>query len=233
MLRKRKPPSAAKAQTAVTVAPANGALAKNRGSTSGSATRRSQSGKATSAASAAAARARISGEVQPLAGPSMIAAVPQPSSTTISSCPTGSSRRGRGERDSGTKRAVSRIAASATGTLIRKIDGQPAPSTRKPPSSGPSAIEMPTTPPQTPIARARSLGSVKVLVMIDIATGLSIEPPTACSARNATSHSRLGARLHSSEPSAKHTSPVWNTRRRPNRSATEPNSINSEASTRV
>ncbi len=92
---------------------------------------------------------------------------------------------------------------------------------------------MPTTPPQTPIARARSRGSVKVLVMIDIATGLSIEPPTACTARNSTSHPRLGARLQSSEPSTKTTRPVWNTRRRPKRSASEPNSISSEASTRV
>jgi hypothetical protein len=32
----------------------------------------------------------------------------------------------------------------------------------------------PNTPPHTPIARARSAGSVKVSVMIDIATGLSM-----------------------------------------------------------
>ena len=51
---------------------------------------------------------------------------------------------------------------------------------------------MPTTPPHTPMARARSRGSVKVLVMIDIATGLSIEPPTACTMRNAISQPRLG-----------------------------------------
>ncbi len=102
MFRNRKPPSAANAHTAVTVAPVNGALRKNRGSTSGSATRRSQNGNASSAASATAASARISGEVQPWPGPSMIAAVPQPSSSTISTWPTGSSRRARGARDSGT-----------------------------------------------------------------------------------------------------------------------------------
>ena len=54
-----------------------------------------------------------------------------------------------------------------------------------------------------PIARARSRGSVNMLVMIDIATGFSIEPPTACTIRNAISQPRLGARLHSSDPMAK------------------------------
>jgi branched-chain amino acid aminotransferase len=42
--------------------------------------------------------------------------------------------------------------------------------------------------------------------MMDIATGLSIEPPTAWSIRNATSQARLGARLQASEPSVKTTS---------------------------
>ena len=59
---------------------------------------------------------------------------------------------------------------------------------------------MPTTAPHTPIARARSRGSVNTLVMIDIATGLSIEPPIPCSARAAISQPSVGARLHSSEP---------------------------------
>ena len=76
-------------------------------------------------------------------------------------------------------------------------------------------------------------GSVNMLVMIDIATGLSIEPPTACSIRNATSQPRLGARLHSSEPSVKTARPVWKIRRRPTRSAVEPDSISRLASTSV
>ena len=63
--------------------------------------------------------------------------------------------------------------------LIQKIDRQPSEETSAPPTIGPSAIEIPNTAPQTPTACARSRGSVKVLVMIDIATGLSIEPPTA------------------------------------------------------
>jgi len=80
-------------------------------------------------------------------------------------------------------------------------------------------------PPHTPIARARSRGSVNTFAMIDIATGLSIEPPVACSIRNAISQPRLGARLHSSEPSENSARPVWKTRRRPMRSAVEPESM--------
>ena len=92
---------------------------------------------------------------------------------------------------------------------------------------------MPTTPPQIPIARARSTRPVKTCVMIDIATGFSIEPPTACSMRATISISMLGDRLHSSEPSAKTVSPIWKVRLRPNRSAVAPESSSSDASTSV
>lgn len=95
------------------------------------------------------------------------------------------------------------------------------------------AIDMPTTAPHAPIARARSRGSVNVLVMIDMATGFSIEPPTACTIRNATSASRFGAREQSTEPRVKTTRPAMKTRLRPIRSAVEPASISSEARTRV
>ena len=66
---------------------------------------------------------------------------------------------------------------------------------------------MPTTAPQAPIARARSRGSVNTLVMIDMATGLSIEPPTACSMRAAISQPSVGARLHSSDAGGEHEQP--------------------------
>jgi hypothetical protein len=55
------------------------------------------------------------------------------------------------------------IAASPTGTLIQNTDRQPNPSTSTPPSSGPTSMLSPTTPPHTPIARARARGSVNVL----------------------------------------------------------------------
>ena len=59
----------------------------------------------------------------------------------------------------------------------------------------------PTTPPQTPMARARSRGSVNVFVMIDIATGFSIDPPIAWTVRNATSQPSDGATLQLADAS--------------------------------
>ena len=45
-------------------------------------------------------------------------------------------------------------------------------------SASAAAPTMAKTAPHTPTACARSRGSVKVLVMIDMATGLSIAAPT-------------------------------------------------------
>ena len=104
-------------------------------------------------------------------------------------------------------------------------------STSRPPTTGPSDMDRPYAPPQTPIARARSALSVNVLVMMDIATGLSMDPPMACSMRNAISQPRPGARLHSAEPAVKVARPIWKTRRRPTRSAVAPDSISRLAST--
>lgn len=71
------------------------------------------------------------------------------------------------------------------------------------------------------------------MVMIDIATGLSIEPPTACTMRKAISASRLGAAEHSAEPIVNTIRPAMKTRLRPIRSPVEPASISREARTRV
>ncbi len=148
-----------------------------------------------------------------------------------SSWPAGSNLRARGALDSGTNNAVAAIAVTPTGMLTQKMLRQPTELTSSPPATGPSAMLRPTTPPQIPIAWARSARSVKVFVMIDIATGLSIDPPIAWIMRNATSAGRLGARLHSSEPSVNSASPTWKVRRRPTRSAVDPDSMSSPAST--
>src|SRR5262249_27546393 len=76
---------------------------------------------------------------------------------------------------SGTKRAVMMSAATPTGMFIQKTPRQPTEPTSAPPTTGPSATDSPNTLPHIPIARARSPGSVKVLVTIAIATGLSID----------------------------------------------------------
>jgi hypothetical protein len=82
----------------------------------------------------------------------MIAYVRQNSIANTSSCPTGSGRRACAARDSGTNSAVSTIASRPIGTFTRNTQRQPGPSTSAPPSSGPSAMLMPTTPAHSPIA---------------------------------------------------------------------------------
>ena len=161
----------------------------------------------------------------------MIAYVSEARKTITSTWPTGSGRRYRLARDSGTKSAVRMIAAIPTGMLTQKMPRQPTESTSAPPATGPSATLRPNTPPQTPIARARSAGSVNVLAIMDIATGLSIDPPTAWIIRNAISQPRPGARLHSSEPTVNTARPAWNVLRRPIRSAVDPENIRRLAST--
>src|SRR5689334_19545690 len=147
--------------------------------------------------------------------------------------PTGSTRRGRAARDSGTTSAVSTTAAIPTGMFTQKMPRHPTVATSTPPSTGPSAMLRPNTAPQTPSALARSRSSVNVFAMIDKATGFSIDPPMAWTARNATSQPRPGARLHSSEPTVKVARPTWNVRRRPTRSPVEPASIRKLATTSV
>jgi hypothetical protein len=110
--------------------------------------------------------------------------------------------------DSGTNTAVSTRAAAQIGRLIQNTERQPMVSMSNPPTIGPSAIEIPTTPPQTPRARARSTGLVKICEMMDRATGLSIEPPTACTKRAPISVSIVGARLQAREPRANSVSPI-------------------------
>src|SRR5215813_4692208 len=115
----------------------------------------------------------------------------------IRTWPTGSTRRGRAARDSGTTSAVSTMAAIPTGMFTQKMPRHPVVATSTPPSTGPSAMLRPNTAPHTPSALARSRSSVNVFAMMDKATGLSIDPPMACTARNAISQPRPGARLHS------------------------------------
>ena len=117
--------------------------------------------------------------------------------------------------------------------FTQNVPRQPTESTSRPPTTGPSAMDRPYAPPQTPIARARSVLSVNVLVMMDIATGLSMDPPMACSIRNAISQPRPGAKLHSPEPTVNTARPNWKTRRRPIRSAVAPDNIRRLASTRA
>jgi hypothetical protein len=161
-------------------------------------------------------------DVQPEWRPSITAEVNANSAAMTNICAGRSIFRGRSARDSRMKRAVKPSPMTPSGMFTQKIDRQPRLSTSRPPRSGPAAMATPKAAPQIPTARARSLGSRNVLTMIDIATGLSIEPPIACNARDATSTRAFGATLQSNEPILKATSPTWNVLRRPKRSAIAP-----------
>jgi hypothetical protein len=68
--------------------------------------------------------------------------------------------------------------------------------------------------------------------MIDIAIGLSIEPPTPCRPQKAISHPAPGDRPHRREPRENSDSPSRKIRLRPKRSAMEPDSMSRQAMTR-
>ena len=77
-----------------------------------------------------------------------------------------------------------------------------------PPTIGPAAILRPKTAAHTPIALARSFGSVITLTTIAKATGLSIDPPTPWTIRAAINISTDGASAQAIDATPKTTSPI-------------------------
>ena len=73
------------------------------------------------------------------------------------------------------------------GMLTRKIQCQLSVSVRTPPSSTPIVPPPEATKPKTPIAFARSAGSVKSVIISESATAEATAPPTPCTARAAIS----------------------------------------------
>jgi hypothetical protein len=121
--------------------------------------------------------------------------------------------------------------AAPIGTFTQKMLRHPTELTRRPPTTGPHAAATPKIPDQMPRACARSFGSWNVFLTIDREIGVSMEPPRPWSMRSATSDPVLGASEHSSEPRLKPASPMRNSRFRPRRSAVDPVSISSDATT--
>ena len=106
--------------------------------------------------------------------------------------------------------------------FTKKIQGHPIVCVSTPPSRTPMEAPPEMTKPQMPIARARSLGSLKVVMMMERAAGAMTAPPTPCKARAATSTAWLPASPHSSEAKVKRARPAANTRLRPKRSPALP-----------
>ena len=91
-----------------------------------------------------------------------------------------------------------------------------------PPSSTPIDPPPEATKPKTPIAFARSAGSVNSIIISDSATAETIAPPTPCTARAMTSISCDCASPHSVEATVKIPIPITNRRRWPKMSPNRP-----------
>jgi hypothetical protein len=131
-------------------------------------------------------------------------------------------------RDSGTWRRVVHAVTAATGMLIRKIHRQLPACSSHPPTKGAITADTPLNPAHVPIACVRSAGWMVASMMARLA-GVISAPPIPCRARAAMSQPMPGAAAHSTDATVNQASPARNTRRRPQRSLSEPASSISEA----
>ncbi len=124
-------------------------------------------------------------------------------------------------------------AAMPIGTFRKKIDSQPIPSTRAPPTSGPKATARPMVAPYTPMATPRSRPGLNSCATSASETANITAPPTPCRARVRFRNVGSGASPASAEATVNMPSPAANTRLRPSRSASTPALSTSAASARV
>jgi hypothetical protein len=108
------------------------------------------------------------------------------------------------------------------GTFTRKIQCQFRASVRIPPSSTPIVPPPAATKPKTPIAFARSVGSVKSVTISESATAEAMAPPRPCTAREPTRSACEVASPQLSEARVKTATPIPNSRRWPKRSPSRP-----------
>jgi hypothetical protein len=114
-------------------------------------------------------------------------------------------------------REVMNSAARPMGMFSQKIQRQPGPSVKNPPSSGPATLETPNTAPNMPWYFPRSRGGMMSPMMAS-ASAMSPPPPRPCTARPPMSISIDCAAPAMSEPSRKMMMASWNIGRRPRRS---------------
>ena len=204
MLRNRKPPSAAKAATAMRVAEENGTDAEETQVDQWFLAPRLVSTRSPPAAARDAEGADDQRRAPPPAGTSMMPKVSEEQEHDHQHLPDRSSRRARGARGLGDEAQRQHDGGEPTGMLIQKMERQPTDADQQAADHGAEghARRRRPRPRRRRPGRARA-ASVKVLVMIDIATGFSMEPPTAWSIRKTTSQPSPGAMLHSSEPAEK------------------------------
>ena len=176
--------------------------------TSGSGRRAMRTGKATRDTMPMASAIQATGSFHSPCWPRMRPNERPPTASTATSDPSQSKRPDpSSSRDSATWRWVAHSATARTGTFTRKATRQPMVSTRVPPTMGPSTVSAEVAAAQIPKARPRwSPGNA--WVMIDSAPGTRNAPEAPCSSRKTTSHSRVGARPHSAEVTAKLARPM-------------------------
>ncbi len=83
-----------------------------------------------------------------------------------------------GSLEVGTTSATKTAATAATGTMAMKMDAQLKCSSSQPPTIGPIAMATPAIAPHNPIARARSLRSVKTLEISESVAGNVMAAPS-------------------------------------------------------
>jgi hypothetical protein len=113
----------------------------------------------------------------------------------------------------GSSRSERRQTATPIGRLTRKIQCQSSQFVSTPPSSTPSEPPPAATKPKTPIAFARSAGSVKRFIISESETAEATAPPSPCTARAPTSSPCAFARPQQSDADVKRTMPETKSRR--------------------
>ncbi len=206
---------------------------------------------------------RMTGEDQPKRPLSIIANVSDPLPSTNSVCPTVSGRLaasrflrtppagavpgrpswrsstarpfGDGRRGGDEGRVQDRPASATTpiGRLIQNMLSQPAVWTSSPPMIGPSATAVPATPPHTPMARVRCLGSANSSAVTASDSGTIAAANTPWPPRAAISIPGLGASAQATEQAVKPAVPVSRVALRPKRSPTDPAVSSRQAKPRV
>ncbi len=122
--------------------------------------------------------------------------------------------------------------AMPSGTLMPNAQRQEKSVVSQPPNRGPSAAVPPIVDPQTAKAIALSLPRKPALI-IDREVGSIMAPPMPCRSRAPMRVPPLSAMAASTEASMKITTPIRNSRRRPQRSANLPNINRKAANTSV
>ena len=133
----------------------------------------------------------------------------------------------------GTLAMTSTMARAATGAMAMKMLVQLKCSSSQPPTMGPSAIATPAMAPHRPMARARSLRSVKTLEISERVAGKVMAAPSPIRARAAISWAGLVVNPPARLAAPNTVSPASSIPLRPNRSDRLPKVSSSAAKVRL